>query len=608
MEVAVAATFLGLPFFGWWCTRRATYVLLCGVLWVGLTGMVVEVSDGLGVAWTRNSLVWVVLASQICFGAQMVLARDVNRAKTHRWVIGTVGPLLLVCFALIVRIWVTHPKLSSGQSGVIVDLSYFTSGEDNAKWLEVLSHITQGDRITVGGVGGIIVVLSSMSWILMKAITGLLSLPWNEQSITLNSLFLLSVGPLVLSPLALVPLLESRDRESQYIRVICAAPAVLALWAMVANVRPLGHVTTEIVIVVLAFSVAVVGSEGTTTDEALMGVVLVGLGSTVWLGLRFVPLLMLALVMVALYNRGSQLKIKRQQALAGCVVLATALYPAWTTYKYTKSSPSTLNNLFGAGGAVVSVTVTTTILALGATVMGMTSLAESTPIAESRFRNLLPTALLSYSLFVVWSDMVRTGKINYGSLKLWYIVASVLLVAYLPSFLLLVHRRTSQNGVSYTAVGLVVSLLLIVSIDGVLTRSLSDLNTGIWNGATSPVDRTYLSAVGTYTESPQDLGEIPVGCVQYALDGTMLTSTQTYLCTRFLSSLAGLEVEAGPVVEWQLQQFQVPTLNPAQIWAKARPSLDGLPSDVKSRQLILFDDTGRVKGRVTIAELVQSFP
>lgn len=609
MEVAVAATLIAMPFLGWWLTRRATYVLLCGILGVALTGLIVEVTDAMGVDWTRSSLTGAVIASQIGLAVHFVLTRDVGRSRSSDSLVHSIGLPLFLCILLIIRLWTTHPKFSANQSGVIIDLSFFTSGEDNAKWLNVLSRMTQGEHISVSGVGGLFVVLSTISWIVARALISVFSLSWNEQSLTLNALFFLSLGPIVLSPFALVPMLESRpDEKKWYPRVLVSLPSMIVLAAMVANVRPLGHVSTEIVIVVLTFGMTTVASDRTSNGEALMGYLLVGLGSTVWLGLRFVPILILLLLLAIWYTFGAQLRIPREHALAGFAVLLVALYPAWTTFRYARSTTSTLGDLFAASGALVTVATSTTLLALGVTIVGLLGVADSSSDDETRFRNLLPASLLAYTLFILWNDVARTTKINYGSLKLWYIVVAILLASYLTPCLLFVGRRASRFGVGHTMGSVAVGILLIVSLEGVLTRPISDLNSGIWAGASTSAEGTYLNFVRTTTDRPQDLDGIPVGCVQYAKDGTMLTSTDTYVCTRVLSSFAGLEDEANPLQLWQLVQFRDTALNPAQIWAKSRPWLDGLPEAMRARALILFDETGRAKGTVSIDELLRSFP
>jgi hypothetical protein len=63
-------------------------------------------------------------------------------------------------------------------------------------------------------------------------------------------------------------------------------------------------------------------------------------------------------------------------------------------------------------------------------------------------------------------------------------------------------------------------------------------------------------------------------------------NSHTYLCTRELVALAGMEKQAGPLVEWQLRAD----------WMKSLSYMREMPGSVTSRNVLILSAEGIVVG------------
>lgn len=607
MEMALVLLVVFVSLFGAVMTHRLQFVLLVQTISLCTAGMALELLAWTGVTWTRPSIICVTMATQVSLAPIYLLNRTANRKGSSWSARITILSLAALPISVAVRYWISRPAMNTTQKGVFVDLAYFIGGEDNAKWLNTFSQLTQGGSVRVAGVGGVLVVVSTISWSLTRSLTFLFSSPWNEQSITLNALFVMGCGAVLLSPLAFLPFAESSLVKSRRYPIFVIGSAGL-LYSFVASPRTLGHVTVQLVVLLMAIGLCSVVAESSTAFEVVLGWVVVSMSSSIWLGLRFFPVVVIGLAARWWIKQSTVVSPTKRQSVVGTALLLSPLPSVIQTATYLRRTPSTLTELFSATGGLVAVTTTTAILASIIVAVGIASLVKLASGQDRTVRTWLPFALLFYMLFISIDDLWETGKINYGTQKLWFIIVAVMISAFLiPCFTFVEHVLSEQlRGTVLLSIGILIALALV--LDGVPSRAISDVNQAIWSGATSPVDQSYRSFVRTNTLMTQDLDQLPIGCVQFAQDGTMLTSSETYSCTRLLAAFAGLEEYSDSLNLWHLQQFRDPSLGPGEVWSKSRPLLAQLPSSIQNRILIVLDQDGHVKNQITIEELLSSYP
>lgn len=608
MEMLLAVLLVMSPLIGICLTRRPVMVALVEVVSLGISGMSVELMNWGGYTWSRASISVLLIFSRIM--SILIYAALCGQRRNHSPSTALAGLFSLAIFpaVFLLRAWMTRPELSTSQSGVLVDLGYFLSGEDNAKWLNTFSQISQSGHIRVSGVGGVFVVAAMCFWLLAKLGSGVLSLPYNQQSLTLNGLYTMQVGLVLLSPFALLPLITQRSTSKGRSRLVAALVTSWLLLSFVDSPRPIGHLSVQLVVVLGVLGIGAVVSTSTSTMEKSLGWLTLSLASTVWLGLRLLPLVIFVFMMFS-WRRNFGGTRRSQVAFALLTVgFLSPIGTVWETVSYTHRTASTLDELFAATGGFIGVATTTTVIFGIVLLAGILELSRTAVDMQIRWTTEIVLLTISYAFVVAINDLLRTGKVNYGSFKLWYMVVAILMCVFLPFAVSYVRFAAPANvrHVVLPVVGL--AMLMTMTIDGVFSRSVGDLNGKIWDGAVQASDRTYRDFVRTNIHMPQPLSELPIGCVQFAQDGTLLTSGETYTCTRILAAFSGQEENADPLNLWQLQQYRDTTLSPADIWSKGRGYLLRLPEHIRAMSLIVLDAGNHVVSQITIDDLLSKYP
>ena len=598
MEYLVLASLVGVPIAGLLLSQRATLVVLMTFVSTSAAGLVVNLLSTWGVDWHQQGLCGALVASQLVSLAGFLRLRSSRFEHQERSWIPAFCLLALVVLVMLVRVMWARPVGELREAGVLIDLPHFYVGEDNAKWMNILSQITQGTKVEIGGVGGVLVVFLAACWSVTKAITGIFGGQVNQQSVVFNSQFVASVGLSLGSPFVLLPHLETKRLAGIRQVLIPMTVVVPLLSASLFRVSFLGHLSEQLIITALSLSVSVLAASDTTEREVRLAWLLVAFSSTIWLGLHFFSAAVLILALGSAWVHKRKLWTHRYSSMLGILALLLPLRVVWDTYRYTNFTPEYLTSLFNAPGAVDAATSWQGLIAILAVVFGLGILKGDVEVRPTAQRILLPLSLVGYFVLVAMNDQWRTGKLNYGSTKLWFIMTIVFTTAFLvPAIQALADgpgRRETRNRLLVMSM----ALLVILTIDGAFTPLLTNLRSDVWSGYASAKDHSFRDFVRTNTSMPQDLDSGPIGCVVRKADGTLGINTETYSCTRFLVSLAGIETECNRIIEWQLG------VTPGDL----KSTLLTVQPDIRSRIFIELNEQNLVSGQLTLDEVIQELP
>ena len=210
-----------------------------------------------------------------------------------------------------------------------------------------------------------------------------------------------------------------------------------------------------------------------------------------------------------------------------------------------------------------------------------------------RFSNLWPanihvvirflSALATIGLLVAWLSYFQTGSLNYGAQKFEFIFISIAI----PSMLGILSRiHNSRSNTIYEEMriyGFSVILALVLTYSGTVLRWIDLGRASTW----PPTPRSgWPSIVVTGGLNAGGLDDLPIGCGEATEDSARLSlNYNTYLCTRILSSIAGLE-NAGidPLIQWQLRSG---TDLPSQFIIE-------LPENIKKRKILILNPDGTI--------------
>ena len=93
------------------------------------------------------------------------------------------------------------------------------------------------------------------------------------------------------------------------------------------------------------------------------------------------------------------------------------------------------------------------------------------------------------------------------------------------------------------------------------------------------------------TLSEKKIADMPIACGEIVVGKRYWNVTHgTYLCTRHLVALAGLEKAGGPLVEWQLRAN----------WNSSVNYLRMMPDEVKNRNVLILSAEGKVVGEARV--------
>ena len=125
-------------------------------------------------------------------------------------------------------------------------------------------------------------------------------------------------------------------------------------------------------------------------------------------------------------------------------------------------------------------------------------------------------------------------------------------------------------------------LLLALSSDATFSSLTEKFRAQQWPEiALYPKDATWQAYVTNLSVNGGTLAELPIACGGFENFKRYWTvDPNTYLCTRSLVALAGLEIAGGPLVEWQLGSD----------WKKSLNHLREMPESIKTRDILILKD------------------
>lgn len=581
--------------------RRSPDQVVVEVLVLGaVSGILVQMLDLAGVAMHHNGIRNV--GAAVCIIGLVNEYTRPRRAQEGRlwprWAF-VLGPSAVVAALVVVSRLNAH-----GQQSYALTNIHFFGGEDNAKWVNTISQLVTGRHVDVGNIGG--VCASYLSFVLSwcRTLSPLFGFVTNQVSLLVTTMVMSELALVVLVPIALAPLVRmvAGDRD---LLVLLPVHGVAALFLVSCSDQFMqaGHLSAQLVVVfgvaTLLHTMLDVGDDVRDPARMLVGLVLVaGLTST-WLPLQMltvgVPVLML--VVAARWRMsGGGLRGQLRPLVACAAVTPGAFLIARNTWVYVSHTDTTAQNLFAATGYTPS--HTTFIITLALVLVALVAVVPSMPSWDGPRPSLLPVSLMVLPLTaILMSDRLRTGKLNYGSLKVVFIVLTVVSGSLLVPAVVAVLRFVRQDARRAVAGALGAALLLVLTIEGSLLPWLDVTKQSQWRPKEAVLSSPWAQFTLVKDVDTQNLSDLPVACgIKTDKEDVLAVDYNTYTCTRFLTAMGGLESEAGPLVEWQVRTD----------WDKSVGYLRALPDVVLRKKIIRLDATGQFVDMVTLGSLLGS--
>ena len=575
-------------------------VPLLGIL---STGMIVHCSYFFGIKWTSNLVRLLFIVSLV---ACSTLAIRVGRNNTERSLMKqfvAVGLPALGIFGFILYSRITAKNQLHG----LLTSIHFIIKEDNAKWTNVTSLITQGKFLGIVDIGGVLTAYLVVCQSVIKTIFPILRLDTSEISLSISTVVCGQLGLIIASPLFLLPITKILNNNRNIWKSIPGFwLSSLVIAGGSAAFQSFGHLSSQLVLVVGVYSIGLLLTSGTISHDGelitFIGLFCLVATSSIWLPYQLltgvIPLIALG-VFISLRLRSHRLDIAVFASIP--LMLSLMAIPiAVDTFNYLTLTDTNLQNLLVAGGATH--TATPVLLLLPVFLLFSTLMARDKLVSaehtisdrESNYENYTILAFVGlFTVVVIYFDYLRSGFSNYGSLKVQFMCSLFLLITLIPIAI------TKVTNFEVPTRGFIVScacsslLLFAVSSDVTFSSLPQKFRSQQWpeNAAWSK-DLNWQAWITDMSENRKKLSEIPIACGEFIADEPYWNvNGETYVCTRQLHALAGLESTAGALVEWQLRGD----------WAKSVGYLRALPENIKSRNVLVLTE-GKVVGMVQLDE------
>lgn len=561
---------------------------------VGIGGVAAQVLEA---ATSVSGIVPLVVCAvvSIAFAVGLCLSKTVEPDQLmtggSRLPFLSVVALSTLSFAMLARAGLAY----AGRTEYVVNLFPQLEREDNAKWINVVSNLQLGDTDGLHLVGGVVTIFLGAVHGFVVVILSILGRDTGTVGATALTVSIAEWALIVLSPLALSPLLRRSSPAAQRFDLSIAAVFSGVLLAtgsfMAAN---FGHLTAQMVILGGTFSAALFVTAGESAARIATARLIGLLTATTWLPLH--PLALLACIALAVrrvwaFRDAEQRHSVAIYELAAVTLIGASLIPS---LRYVASSDlgDELAAASGAtNGASQPLLILLGVLLCLAVVLLPDKSAKRDPI---RVVVLTAIALAGYTFLLQVNDIRVTAGLNYGSTKfLWVMsitLSSILLVlvarSLAPPFL--AHK---QFGIGSAIVLLTLPLLGTTEH---LTQWIRQIEPTRWS--TAPEGRWYSPNV---LPMGANIDVSPIGCVvkdDVAALQEPGRSLDSYLCSRFLVSAAGLEADMRRFVSFSLGRDSWTTV----------VSDDALPRELANRAIIVLDQNSYVLGTATLSELTET--
>ena len=558
-------------------------------------GILVQSSDYFGLTWNATGIKLFLVIVMICCFCTINETQSRSTTGNLRLQILSIGvPSFTVLGSIILA-----RVLANNQTPHILTNIAFYGGEDNAKWFNVTSLIAQNRSLSIGDIGGVGVTFLVVCSTIVRSILPIIGLRGGPLDVSICTTAVAQLLLVALSPLALISFTDLLNNKQYSWR---ATPTLWTSAVLIsagsATFVPLGHLSVQIVLPIIVLSVGFLMTESNVDQQAdlylSLGLFCLTAAASVWLPLQLmtllVPIAVLALWAKRHFRNTS--KFKLEIFLLQLMVFA-AIPIGMQTFSYV-SSPGNARNLLSAGGGTNVMSTTQGMLPIVLLFLFLLRKSEDTnekfsdPTSTRNYSNLSIVAFVAFfCVGLVFVSYLRLGDAYYGTQKVQYLFSLVLIITLIPIAIcsLLPSGKIMRDTIAtFTA-----SVLVLFALNGdPVFRDLGQrMRSEQWPTALGAETTSWQAYVTSMQLRVKRIEEIPIACGEFIPDKRMLSlNSYTYLCTRELVALAGLETKAGPLVEWQLRAD----------WMKSLRYMREMPESVKNRNVLILSPDGEVVG------------
>ncbi len=571
----------------------ATLLPLISVFSVGI---LVQSSDYFGLNWNAAAIKSFLILVAICCFLTINGTQSKSKNQSFRPQILSLGvPSLVILIGIISGRVLAHKQTPN----ILTNIAFY-GGEDNAKWFNVTSLIAQQKALSIGDIGGVGVTFLVVCSAIVRTVFPIIGLGSGPIDVAICTTAVAQLFLVALSPLALISFTKLLGNEQYSYR---ATPplwtSAFLISAGSANFVSLGHLSAQIVLPMIVLSVGFLMIDSNDSRDAdlylCLGLFCLTAAASVWLPMQLmtllIPVSILALRAKRLLKQESS-KINLDVFLLQLIVFA-AIPIGIQTFTYV-SSPGNVRNLLSAGGGTNVMSSIQGVLPLVLLVLYLMGQSEdsnemiSGRTIRSNHSNLWIVAVIAFfSVSVIFLSYIRLGDAYYGSQKVQYIFSLVLVITLIP--VSISSLPPSGRIVRDTIATFTVSVMVLFALNGdPIFKSLGQrVRSEQWPTMLGTELTNWQAYVTSMQIEGKKIEDLPIACGELIPDKRMLSlNSHTYLCTRELVALAGMEKQAGPLVEWQLRAD----------WMKSLSYMREMPGSVTSRNVLILSAEGIVVG------------
>ena len=632
LSVALALVLVALPLVHLAITRSVART----ALWLGgllaIFGGLVQTSVSWGVPWTLRFLqIAIIAVLLIGIGIAWLLRPTSQRESLNLWPQFTAAllPILVIAAAFFVL------RLMAGSSlSPLAGFGFLANhpvAEDNAKWLNLASILVSGRELDYSGgyAGGPYILVLVVAATIWQALSVVFLGGVNEIAVTVGAVIGSGFLLVALVPLALSPLLLRRRGKLPPLPAPLLWAAILVLATASTAVMSFGHQSLQLALLMLTLFATVFLARPRDLSDRILGASLATMAAVVWfpLNLYSTAVLIAALVWIAVAFRRSIAQRASPPWIPLAIVAVTAI-AAWdglvssSLYALGMNDGGDLSaqngplrgamvgaetaSLFDSPGGTEVATAFLGVAAIASVIAAGVFLGRGSRRTRTLAVSLLPLGGLSlYATLIAMADGALTAEgTNYATQKMVFTAAVVVLATTLPFALL--NLDVQASGMTPMRWVGVASVVFLLTLDTMLPRAIASASPELWKPDAE--DSPYWSVFEVKATADQPISELPIACVYLPPGAEKPTANidgqLAYTCTRLLIGLNGKEGNVGSLMDW----ISADWLANGQYWYEWYPNLDGAPSDVRGKRVILLDQDSNVIGFETLDGLLGRYP
>lgn len=582
------------------CGPGRQSLALAAIASIALSGVLGQLLVELGMAFTEvHLLVALVLSISLVLTMLSDLGATTSGStvsERHRLGAVVIAPVTIAVMSIGGLAWSSWKYTGRSEYGVTLFPQF--GMEDNAKWLNVISDLAEGGSDGFNLVGGVTAIILRLTSTVARVIVALAGEPIDGVGTSVLSAAIAQWILVALTPLSLIPAVRQqasrRPVTIDFVAATLFAGVLLTTASLMAT--NYGHLTAQLVILGLsaAGSLGLSAHHADEIGQRRLARLLALLTMSVWLPLHPIALIgvLWVVVRLTLQARSAQrVSLQDLCELIAASVVAASLIPSLRYVAGTDVS----NQLAAAGGATNSSSVALLVLAGVVSAVAVVMLQfQWRDSAGSKGVVLVFLALSCYTAVARMNDFRVSGSLNYGSTKLLWVVA--VLGASVGVVAIARDLNLPNSDLRLPGVGVALIALALPSLGSTehLTQWVRQFDPGRWPAQES--GRWHSPEV---LPMSTPISTVPIGCVvKESVDSPSppIASLDSYLCTRFLSSVAGLERDADPLIRFGLGRMD---------WATMAGEIEP-DSELRDRDLIVLNADAGVIGRASLGELIDA--